>query len=353
MLAGEVLHFSGIFDYIEKPNYPVFFFFEVGDWVDYLALILVTAGLAFGAWLIQRYKWAVILLFFILPISLTIFWWPYSTIGTTTAGWFPVVKHYSALLGSLSLVALQYFPKLQRNSWYLLLPPILLAVNIFEAVIRDIQCYWVMGVDPNQGGMVNWGGPWNLMNATAGVLNLLAISGWVGIFISKHRSKAVIWGDLTIAWIIGYDLWNFAFVYNCISDHAWYSGLALLASCTIPVLFKPARGAWIQYRAYTLTLWTAFVLTFPTFTNSTIFEHKSSHNPYVLLLVSMLSLLVNLGVFIYHVYRFNKLKRNPFRQEIYADMKHYVSLVNYHATEAEKQRIARRLGKTSQELSYQ
>ncbi|WP_369801221.1 DUF5692 family protein [Arcanobacterium buesumense] len=42
--------------------------------------------------------------FLILPISLGIFWWPYSTAGTTTAGWFPVVKHYSALLGSLSLV---------------------------------------------------------------------------------------------------------------------------------------------------------------------------------------------------------------------------------------------------------
>lgn len=92
-------------------SYPTLFFFEVGDFVDYIALIVVTAGLAFGTWLIQRSRWQVLVFFIAAPLLLTIFWWPYSTEGTTTAGWFPVVKHYSALLGSLSLVALQYFPK--------------------------------------------------------------------------------------------------------------------------------------------------------------------------------------------------------------------------------------------------
>src|SRR3712207_7309147 len=40
-------------------------------------------------------------------------------------------------------------------------------------------------------------------------LNFLMISGWIGIFVSKGPSKAIIWGDLTIWWIIAYDLWNF------------------------------------------------------------------------------------------------------------------------------------------------
>ncbi|PID98011.1 MAG: hypothetical protein CSA83_01935 [Actinomycetales bacterium] len=330
--------------WITPPDYPTLFFFEIGDWYDYLGLIAVTAGLAFVAWLVVRYKWAVAVFFVILPITLTIFWWPYSTEGTTTAGWFPIVKHYSALLGSLSLVGLQLVPKLRHNRWYLLLPAFLLAGNILEAVIRDIQCYWVQGFDPNQGGMVTWGGSWNIMNALAGVLNLLAISGWIGIFVSKGRDKAIIWGDLTIWWIIGYDLWNFAFVYNCISDHAWYSGLALLASCTIPAFMKLGRGAWIQYRAYTLTLWTGFVLTFPTFTNGSVFEHRSSHSGAALFIVSLASLLVNAGVFIYHVHTCVKKRRNPATQEVYFDTAEYQALITEHASDEEKALIAERTG---------
>ncbi|MBV7363295.1 hypothetical protein KRX54_02445 [Actinomycetaceae bacterium TAE3-ERU4] len=338
---------------ITPPDYPTAFFFEAGNWVAYLGLVLVTLALAVTAWLIQRSKFAVLFFFIIAPIALTIFWWPWSTQGTTTAGWFPIVKQYSALLGSLSLVALQYFPRLRHKYWYLLLPPILLAVNIAEAVVRDFQCYWVEGIDPNQGGMVTWGGSWNIMNGIAGILNLLAISGWVGIFVAKGKSKAIIWGDLTIWWIIAYDLWNFAFVYNCISDHAWYSGLALLASCTIPVLFKFARGSWIQYRAYTLTLWTAFVLTFPTFTNGTVFAHRSSHNETALFLVSLLSLLFNLGVFGYHIYRIIKFRRNPFTQEVYSDTRQYAQLVAQFASEEDKNLTAARLGHSPKELGYE
>lgn len=239
---------------ITPPDYPTLFFFEVGQWWDYAMLLLVVALLAGAAWLAQRNMWVVLALFVVVPIALTIFWWPHSTAGTASAGWFPIMKQYSALAGSLCLVALQVFPRLRHNRWYLIIPPAILAVNIAEAVVRDFQCYGIHGVDPAQ-GMVTWGGPWNIMNGVAGILNLLAISGWVGIFVSKGKERALIWGDLTIGWIIAYDLWNLAYVYNCLADRAWYSGMALLASCTIPALMKVGRGAWIQYRAYTLTLW--------------------------------------------------------------------------------------------------
>ena len=170
--------------------------------------------------------------------------------------------------------------------------------------------------------------------------------------MAKGPSKAIIWGDLTIWWIIAYDLWNFAFVYNCISDHSWYSGLALLASCTIPVLFAFGRGAWIQYRAYTLTLWTAFVLTFPTFTSGTVFAHRSSHNPTALFLVSFASLAMNIGVVIYHLWRVSRLRRNPVTQEIYSDTPAYIDLVATTASKDEQDRIAERLGRTAEDLGY-
>ncbi|QJC21855.1 hypothetical protein [Arcanobacterium buesumense] len=49
------------FPYITPPDYPTLFFFEVGEWYDYIALIATVAVLAFVAWLVIRYKWAVVI----------------------------------------------------------------------------------------------------------------------------------------------------------------------------------------------------------------------------------------------------------------------------------------------------
>ncbi len=335
-----------------KPPYSTLFFFETGQWWDWAMLLIATCALALTAWLIQRSKTAVVVFFIIAPILLTVFWWPYSTKGTNSAGWFPVVKQYSALAGSLCLVALQYVKKLRLNRWYLLIPPAILALNIAEAVVRDFQCFGIHGVDPTQ-GMVTWGGPWNIMNGIAGILNLLAISGWCGIFISKKEpAKAIIWGDLTVGWIVAYDIWNFAYVYNCLADRAWYSGIALLAACTIPAFMRSGRGAWIQYRAYTLTLWSAVVLTFPHLTQDSIFAHRSAHNPTAMFIVSALSLLINVVVFARHIHRIITLKRNPLNQPIYAETAEYAALVRDHATDEDKARTAAMIDRTPEELHY-
>lgn len=320
------------------PDYPTLFFFEVGQWWDYVMLVVVIAALAVAAFIAQRSLVAALVMFIAIPLGLTIFWWPYSTEGTASAGWFPIVKQYSALIGSLSLVALQYFPRLRKNRYYLCIPPLILAVNIAEAVVRDFQCYSIHGADPTQ-GMFTWGGPWNIMNGIAGILNLLMISGWAGIFIARDKSKAIMWGDLTIWWVIAYDLWNFAYVYNCLADRAWYSGVALLLSCTIPVLFGRREGSWIQYRAYTLTFWSAVVLTFPHFMQDSMFAHRSSHNPHALFLVSAVALAANVAVFIYHVYMIVKTKRNPFTQALYLFTPRYQQMLDDFASEEDRSRL--------------
>lgn len=73
--------------------------------------------------------------------------------------------------------------------------------------------------------------------------------------------------------------------------------MALLAACTIPALMKFGRGAWIQYRAYTLTLWSGVVLTFPHFMNDSMFAHRSAHNPWAMLILSAAALVANVWVF--------------------------------------------------------
>lgn len=230
-----------------------------------------------------------------------------------------------------------------------MLPPLILAVNIAEAVIRDIQCYSIHGADPVN-GLWTWGGPWNLLNAAAGFLNLIMICGWAGIYVANDKSKAIIWTDLTIWWIIGYDLWNLSYVYNCLSDRAWYSGVALLLACTIPAVLPFGKGSWIQYRAYTLTYWSAVVLTFPAFMHDSIFAHRPSHSATAMLILAVASFVFNLGVFVYHVRRILVTKRNPLTQELYSDLPAALELSERTASAEVKSGIAARIGKLPEQL---
>ena len=59
----------------------------------------------------------------------------------------------------------------------------------------------------------------------------------MGIYVSRDQFADMIWPDMLWFWIIAYDLWNFAYVYNCVGDHSFYAGAALLISCTIPAFF--------------------------------------------------------------------------------------------------------------------
>lgn len=275
-------------------------------------------------------KWGGIVLFFIVPLILTIFVWPTTAApgneyGTGT--WFNWVKTYSALAGCLGFMALRYIPSLQKKKWALYFPPLILALNIFEAVIRDFQCFsfgawngarvdnlWVMS------------GPWNIMNGIAGLLNIITICGWSGIFISKDKTKDMIWPDMIWSWIIAYDLWNFAYTYNCIADHSFYCGLALLLSATIPTFFIK-KGAWLQHRAQTLALWIMFVMTVPSFADR-IAPVPTTHNKIAFFIVSFISLVANLSLAIYQFNKIRKNKLDPMKDEIYADTKVYKDVVN-------------------------
>ncbi len=168
-------------------------------------------------------------------------------------------------------------------------------------------------------------GSWNIMNGIAGLLNIVAISGWLGIYISKDKSKDMIWPDMIWPWIIAYDLWNFAYTYNCIADHSFYSGLALLLSCTIPAFFIK-RGAWLQHRAQTLALWAMFVMTVPAFADR-LAPVPTTHNPKAFFIVSFLALAANIALVVYQFNRIRKNRLNPLKDEIYQDTKAYKQII--------------------------
>jgi hypothetical protein len=274
-------------------------------------------------------KWGGIVLFFIVPLILTIFVWPKTAApgneyGTGT--WFNWVKTYSALAGCLGFMAIRYVPGLAKKKGVLLFPPLILALNILEACIRDFQVYsfgvwdgayidnlWVMS------------GPWNIMNGIAGLLNIVTICGWAGIIISKDKTKDMIWPDMIWAWIIAYDLWNFAYTYNCIADHSFYCGLTLLLSCTIPAFFIK-KGAWLQHRASTLGLWIMFVMTIPSFADR-LAPVPTTHNPKAFFFASLVALLANAALAVYQFTKIRKHKLNPLKDEIYKDSKAYKRVI--------------------------
>jgi hypothetical protein len=302
--------------------------YEVTTFTDWgMFLLVIFALMAFNEFS-RSTKWGGITLFLIVPIVLTIFVWPTTTTPGNkygTGNWFTWVKTYSALAGCLGFMAIRYIPSLAKKKWVLFFPPLILSLNILEAAIRDFQCF-TFGVW--NGAYVNnlWvmSGPWNIMNGIAGILNIITICGWVGIFVSKDRTKDMIWPDMIWPWIIAYDLWNFAYTYNCISDHSFYGGFALLLSCTIPAFFIK-KGAWLQHRASTLALWIMFVMTIPSFPDH--IKVPTTHNSTALFVVSLVALIANVALVAYQFTKIYKNKLNPLKDEIFADTKVYKQVV--------------------------
>jgi len=305
------------------------YLYEVPGWNGWIIFLLVTFALIAFNEFGRTTKWGGILLFLIIPILLTVFVWPKTAApgneyGTGT--WFNWVKTYSALAGVLGFMAIRYIPFLASKKWALAFPAAILAINILEACIRDFQVYsfglWNGGYVDN---LWTISGPWNIMNGIAGILNILTICGWIGIVISKHKSKDMIWPDMIWAWIIAYDLWNFSYTYNCIADHSFYCGVALLLSCTIPAFFIK-KGAWLQHRASTLALWIMFVMTVPQFADR-IAPVPTTHNPKAFFIASLVSLIANVALAIYQFNRIRKNRLNPLKDEIFVETKAYKSVV--------------------------
>ncbi|WP_066719660.1 DUF5692 family protein [Clostridium sp. Marseille-P299] len=303
----------------------------------WLVWILVFVALFLLNEFSRRNKYGSFVCFIVLPIFLSVLWFT-ALKDTTYTDWFHLAKVYSATAGCIGFWCIRYVHgkdkktgkewRLSDKKWALCFPPLILAINICEAVARDIQ----IGTQYKSGGILSdgtmyvLGGSWNFMNAIAGILNIITITGWLGICIRKKtkndNSQDMLWPDMLWFWIIAYDLWNFAYTYNCLPGHAWYCGFALLLVPTL-CAFTLGKGAWLQHRAHTLALWCMFAQTFPAFIDEGKFAVASSYNETPLFIFSFLALLANIGVFVYMIYKVKKTKRNPYKGELYTDLAKY------------------------------
>ena len=311
------------------------FFFEPLSMTSFISVILYLAFLILMNEVSRINKWTGGIMFIVLPIILTIFVWPHTAVAGTGAGtWFQWVKTYSCLAGAILGWLIVYFKKFQRK-YIVSIPPIIFAINILEACIRDFQLVNAHGIID---GYLVVGGPWNIINGVAGIFNAICICGFFGIIVSRGKKKDYVWPDMLWYWIIGYDLWNFAYTYNSVSDRSMYCGVVLLLACTIPA-FWIKRGVYAQHRVRTLAVNMIITMTTPWFFLSDFAMVHSTNNPKAHMFISVIALLFNVGMFIYQMNTIFRKKRNPFKQELYTDNKRFrqVYLDNIDVEEGKEQ----------------
>ena len=301
------------------------FFFENYTVLNVFIFIILLAGLLLINEFTRRSKVLSVIFYIVIPVVFTFTVWRTAANSETTQGnWFAWVKTYSALAGVLGFMALRYVKRLQTNKFMLLFPALILGINILEAVFRDFEVSSLDGVVQN--GLLLQGGPWNIINGLAGIISVITLTGWVGIKISNNKSKDMVWADQLWHWVIAYGIWNMSYVYNCIPERAFYAGVALIFVSTFAA-FVGTKGVWLQHRAQTLALFAMFTLTFPTYSTTKYFSIVTTHNVAPMYILSILSIIANVGVLIYEIITIIKTKRNPLVEELYVDTKAYKEII--------------------------
>ena len=344
-----------------------------GALMQWLGMLAVLVGLIVLNELARRTKVGGILLIFVLPVIVTawliaIQFLPAESLpsfGQDTLkemnGWFHYAKLYAALTGCIGFMMIKYKWGIGKEHWFKPFPFIIVAINILIAVASDFESavngftaggvaggYWMSSEQ-----VWLYGGWHNVINGIAGIINIFCMTGWWGVYSSKDLNKQdMVYPDWTIAYIISYDIWNFAYTYNCLPTHSWFCGIALLLAPTIAALCWN-KGGWIQNRANTLFFWCVFAQVFPAFQNHSIVstvpvlypagttigqvqgvyanvEEALANMPMpteahwgTMLVVSLLALVANVFVIAVIMTRAKIYHKNPYKEEIWWNTKDF------------------------------
>ena len=253
-----------------------------------LGWVLVFAGLVILNEIGRRTKIGGIVLFVIIPAILTIYFiviqaglfgghsnQTYEYMN----GWFHYAKLYAADIGVVGFLMIKYKWGIGKKEWFKPWPFVIVAINILIAVVSDfesaVRAYQITGDFSgawwaSNEGVFLYGGGWNIVNGIAGLINIFCMTGWWGIYSSKKKDD-MLWPDMTIWFIVAYDIWNFEYTYCNLPTHTWYCGVALLLAPTFAnALWN--KGGWIQNRAMTLATWCMFAQVLPLFQLSNTFS---------------------------------------------------------------------------------
>ncbi len=307
----------------------------------------------------RRTKFGGILIFVIVPLALTVYFiaiYAAAAKGAEWAltnptyvhmnSWFHYAKLYAADCGCIGFMMLKYKWGIGAKEWFKPFPFIIVAINILIAVGSDFESAikGAMSVDGwwlSSEGVWLYGGWWNVLNGIAGIINILCMTGWWGIYSSKGRQD-MLWPDMTWMFILAYDVWNFEYTYLNLPTHSWYCGLALLLAPTFAAAVWN-KGGWIQNRANTLAIWCMFAQVVPAFQDYSKFSVLPSvygdtydavgymdasirpitAHPQAQGVIAIASIVTNVVVLAFIIKRSIELKRNPYKNEIWMGTKDY------------------------------
>ena len=349
-----------------------------GALIQWAGMIAVLLGLILLNEFARRTKTGGIVMFCVLPLLITVYLVAIQFIDvsklpsfakdtlTEMNGWFHYAKLYAALAGCIGFMMIKYKWGIGKQHWFKCFPFVIVALNILIAVASDFESaingfavgglaggYWL-----STENVWLYGGWHNVLNGVAGVLNILCMTGWWSVYSSKDKNKQdMVWPDMIWYYIICYDIWNFAYTYNCLPTHSWYCGVALLLAPTIAA-FCWNRGGWIQNRAYTLAIWCMFAQVFPAFQNHSVFSAvptlypsssiydatttlsnaamPASANWAPMMIFSAIALAFNAYVFAVVITRAKLQHKNPYKEDIFTDTKDYKKAMARVEKEAHK-----------------
>ena len=222
-------------------------------------MLVVLAGLILWNEFARRTKTGGIITFFAIPVILTAYFVAIAIGARTGAewalnnqthlymnGWFHYAKLYAALTGCIGFMMIKYKWGIGAKHWFKPFPFVIVAINIliavasdFESAIKGWNCWWL-----SSEGVWLYGGWHNVMNGIAGILNIFCMTAWWRVYPSKDK-KDMIWADMTWVYIVVYDIWNFAYTYNCLptSPCSW-PPLWQLSSGTAAAGFRTVPTPW-------------------------------------------------------------------------------------------------------------
>ena len=352
------------------------FLWELGTPKVYLIWLLVLAAQIIVAEINRRWNWTIFAVWTVGGIALMPYAWIH---GTPMVGWFPFGKYAIMILtatmtGTVLVYAKRNPVKAHKYAiWLGVALWIGLAVDMIaglpeaRGVTADLHSQqWYqdvaanldarhVGIDPET-GFRTIGGYWNLLSAAAGLLNIITITGLGKIIATspgKRSVRGLIWVDMVWPWVIAYDLWNHAFLYNSLADYTWYCTLALLLACTIPA-FTWAKGQWIWFRCFTLVFWISMNTLLPEVLvpPSDIFNFATM-DPRANIACAALALAANVALFAYWLYKIVAFKRNPITGVLYCELAEFRTIVREHCDDRDKYFLVDRIPETPAQLGFE
>lgn len=248
-------------------------------WIGMLGLLILLNEI-FRRYKVPTFAFYIIIPFIIIPLL--------AYLGYTEVSyWFKWVKLYSVVFAAIWFSFMRY-TKLGSMQFALFIAAAFLAVNIAEAIGQDFS----MGYTPN------------ILNAIAGILSIITLTGWKNIHIEDTKERDMVWPAMTVLWIVAYDIWNFVFVYLNFPGSAANQFLVLLA-CTIHSLFMK-KGTWLQARAFTLAAWFMYYFLSPAAVETHLVPLP--RNEFLMLAAGIISIVAN-GILAYVVFKDKLFKK--------------------------------------------